>query len=93
MTSVPVMPRIRPSEAKAIVDTNIRKHFQLVPITPDMYVRAVEVCTARGLTGGKVYDALLIECARHANVDRIYTFNLGDFRRLAPDLAELIVAP
>jgi predicted nucleic acid-binding protein len=93
LTSVPVMPRIRPSEAKAIVDTNIRKHFQLVPITPDMYVRAVEVCTARGLTGGKVYDALLIECARHANVDRIYTFNLGDFRRLAPDLAELIVAP
>ena len=50
-------------------------------------------CSERALGGGKVYDALLIECARHSQADRIYTFNLGDFRRLAPDLAERMVAP
>ncbi len=39
------------------------------------------------------YDALLIECARASNADRIYTFNLADFRRLAPDRADRISAP
>jgi predicted nucleic acid-binding protein len=46
------------------------------------------------MSGGlKVYDALLIECARQSQADRIYTFNLQDFRRLAPDLVERLVAP
>jgi len=93
LTSVPVVPRILPSEARDIISVNIRRHFQTIAITPEMYDRAVEVCSERGLGGGKVYDALLIECARHSQADRIYTFNLGDFRRLAPDLAERVVAP
>jgi predicted nucleic acid-binding protein len=93
LTSVPVVPRILPSEAKEIISTNILRHFRLVAMTPEMYERAVEVCAGRGLGGGKVYDALLLECARHSQADRIYTFNLGDFRRLAPDLAGRMAAP
>lgn len=93
LTSVPVMPRILPSEARDIIATNIRRHFQLVAVTTDMYERAVEVCVGRGLGGGKVYDALLLECARHSQAARIYTFNLQDFRRLAPDLSDRMAAP
>ncbi len=93
LTSVPVVPRILPTEAKAIIATNIQRHFQLVAVTTQMYERAVDVCVGRGLGGGKVYDALLIECARHSLADRIYTFNLHDFRRLAPDLTDRIAAP
>ena len=93
LTSAPVVPRILPSEAQSIVSTNIQRHFQLVAVTDVMYGKAMEVCVARGLGGGKVYDALLIECARQSNADWIYTFNLQDFRRLAPDLTARIVAP
>ena len=93
LTSVPVVPRIRPSEAREIISTNIRRHFQLVAITPEMYEQAVDLCAARGLAGGQAYDALLIECARQSQADRIYTFNLGDFRQLAPDLADRMAAP
>jgi predicted nucleic acid-binding protein len=93
LTSVPVVPRILPSEAREIISVNIRRHFQTIAITLEMYERAIEVCSARGLGGGKVCDALLIECARHSQADRIYTFNLVDFRRLAPDLADRIAAP
>jgi hypothetical protein len=53
----------------------------------------MDACVGRGLGGGKVYDALLIECARISRADRIYTFNLRDFRRLAPDLTDRISAP
>jgi len=93
LTSVPLMPRILPSEARAMIVANIQRHFRLVAVTSEMYERAVEVCVGRGLGGGKVYDALLLECARQSNADRIYTFNLQDFRRLAPDLSDRIAAP
>lgn len=93
LTSVPLAPRILPSQARDIVSTNILPHFTAIAITSTMYERAIEVCAARGLGGGKVYDALLLECARQSQADRIYTFNLTDFRKLAPDLAARIAAP
>lgn len=93
LTSVPVVPRILPTEAHVIIATNIQRHFQIVPVTPAMYERALDVCVKRGLGGGKIYDALLIECARQTQSERIYTFNLQDFRRLAPDLIERLAAP
>jgi predicted nucleic acid-binding protein len=93
LTSMPVMPRILPSEARDIVARNFQRHFELVAVEAEMYARAIEACVGRGLGGGKVHDALLIECARASNADRIYTFNLADFRRLAPDLVERISAP
>ncbi len=93
LTSIPVDPRILPAEVRQIIATNIRSYFQLVAVTPDMYDRAVDVCVGLGFGGGKVYDAILLECARHTNADMIYTFNTSDFRRLAPDLADRIAAP
>jgi len=70
LTSAPVMPRILPSEARAIIATNIQRHFKVVAVTPVMYERALDICVGRGLGGGKVYDALLLECARHSQADR-----------------------
>ena len=93
LTAVPVVPRILPTEACAIIATNIKPHFQVVAVTAEMYAQAIDNCVARGLGGGKVYDALLIACARQSQADRIYTFNLHDFRRLAPDLATRLAAP
>ena len=93
LTSVPLMPRIMPSEARSMIAANIQRHFQLVALTSEMYERAVAVCVGCGLGGGKVYDALLLECARSSKAERIYTFNLQDFRRLAPDLAIRMAAP
>jgi hypothetical protein len=37
-----------------------------------------------GWIGAKIYDALLVRCAATCAVERIYTFNLGDFKQLAP---------
>lgn len=93
LTSMPVMPRILPTEAQTLVTRNVLPHFQLVAVTAAMYTRALEVCVGQGVGGGKIYDALLIECARASNAERIYTFNLGDFRLIAPDLANRLTSP
>ena len=93
LTMLPVEPRILPSEAASLIDANVIPFFELVPITAAMYQRAVAACVQHGFAGGKVNDAVLIECARSAWCDRIYTFNSTDFERLAPDLQRVIAAP
>lgn len=92
LTMAPLLPRISPVEAHAMIDNNVRAHFQALTLTPEMYDRALEVCSRKAFSGGKIYDALLLECARRSKPDRIYTFNLRDFR-LLPDLTSLIAAP
>jgi len=68
---------------------------RIVPIalTSNEYIETLKSCAALGLTGGTVYDALHIASARKSSAERIYTWNLRHFRRVAPDLAGRIVEP
>jgi predicted nucleic acid-binding protein len=94
LTRLPVHPRIHPVEAARIVSENILPHFEVVSIGKRDYIEALNTMASGGWTGAKVYDALLLGCAARCAVDRIYTFNLGDFRQLAPaSLQEKICAP
>lgn len=94
LTRLPVRPRIHPVEAARIVTDNILPHFEVVAIGKVDYLEALNTMAAGGWIGAKIYDALLLRCASRCAVDRIYTFNLGDFRQLAPaGLREKICAP
>jgi predicted nucleic acid-binding protein len=94
LTRLPVRPRIHPVEAARIVAENILPHFEVVPIGKEDYLEALNTMASGGWTGAKIYDALLLHCAARCAVERIYTFNLGDFRQLAPaSLQEKICAP
>lgn len=94
LTRLPVQPRIQPVEATRILNENILPHFKDIPLEHEDYLRALDVVGGGGFAGPKIYDVLLLECAARCKVARIYTFNLGDFRRLArPELQALIHAP
>ncbi|HMP73019.1 MAG TPA: PIN domain-containing protein [Kiritimatiellia bacterium] len=93
LTSIPVQPRITPSEASSMIRQNIQASFKLLCPSTATHEKAVEACVSRGLFGGIVYDALLIETARSGAFDRIYTFNIKHYRSLAPDLIDRIAAP
>ena len=93
LTTLPLQPKIVPAEARLIIETNILACFRRVAVTAKMYERAVLRCAELGVPGGVIRNALLLECARAADADRIYTFNVRDFQRLAPGLAARIVAP
>lgn len=83
LTRLPVQPRIHPSEAGRIIRENILRHFTLVPAGETEYLQALTAVQDSGWPGAKVYDALLLACAARSGAERIYTFNLGDFRGLA----------
>jgi len=94
LTRLPVEPRIHPTEASRIVTGNLLPHFTAIPIDQFDYLEALRTVTDGGWAGAKIYDALLLRCASKSDVDRIYTFNLGDFRQLAPsEIVGKICAP
>jgi len=94
LTRLPVRPRIHPVEAARIVTENILPHFAVVSLGTQDYLEALTAIASGGWIGAKIYDALLLRCAARCGAKRIYTFNLGDFKRLAPlGLQEKICAP
>ena len=94
LTRLPVQPRIHPVEAARIVAENILPHFEVVRIGKEDYLEALNTMAGGGWIGAKIYDVLLLRCASTCAAERIYTFNLGDFKQLAPaGLQERICAP
>ena len=83
LTRLPLMPRIHPVEAARIVTENILPHFQVVPISQEDYLDAVNLMSSSGFIGAQIYDALLLRCAAKCRAKRIYTFNLTHFRNMA----------
>ena len=94
LTRLPVQPRIHPVEAARIVTDNIVSHFEVVSLGKEDYLEAMNTMASGGWSGAKIYDVLLLRCAARCAIERIYTFNLGDFKQLASvALQEKICAP
>jgi predicted nucleic acid-binding protein len=93
LTRLPVIPMIHPTEAYRYLTETVVPHCETVTLEEDDYLAILESAAKAGLRGGIVYDALQLRCAEKARCDRIYTFNLTDFVRLAPQLQNKIVSP
>jgi len=84
LTRLPLVPRIHATEATRIITANLLPYLKTVPIEKDDYLHALTIMEQSGWSGAKIYDVLLLLCAGKSGADRIYTFNLRDFRALAP---------
>lgn len=93
LTRLPVQPAIHPSEALRIIEDDILAHLRSLSLGAKEYREVLKEVAETGLTGGVIYDALLLRCAQKRNFYRIYTFNVGHFRRVAPQLEAQICAP
>ena len=92
MTRLPVRPAIAPEQCMLFVD-DVRERCTLAGLTSAEYVATVANAAKAGLAGGKIYDALILACARKAGAEVVYTLNAKDFERIAPDLAGRIQVP
>jgi predicted nucleic acid-binding protein len=84
---------IHPTEAHRYIAESVVGHCEIVSLQKDDYLAMLESAARAGLRGGIVYDALQLHCAEKARCDRIYTFNLADFLRLAPQSQIKILCP
>lgn len=60
-----------------------RERLTLVTLTGAEYYNVIEQASARGITGGAIYDALLAGCALKARAEILYTWNVRHFQRFA----------
>ena len=94
ITRTPFNPRVHPAEAGRFLDENILPYFHVIALSAGDYKAVLRFCTNAGVVGGAVFDALHLHCAEKAGCDRIYTFNVRDFRFLGPPgLTDKIAAP
>jgi predicted nucleic acid-binding protein len=88
----PLPLRMSPSDAAKVV-SHTAQRFKAIGLTASEYVEAVEGLAGSGHSGGMIYDALILACARKSKASRIYTLNQRHFRMIAPDLSSRIVEP
>jgi predicted nucleic acid-binding protein len=93
LSRMPTSPKLTPKDVLAILETNIIPNFALLVLGPADYPQAVRDLAGKGLGGGRIYDLLHLAAARKQTMDRIYTFNDAEWKKLAPDLERLITAP
>jgi predicted nucleic acid-binding protein len=92
VTSMPPGFRVQGRDAMLALETFLKRAVA-ISLAADEYVEALRSCAAVGLTGGAIYDALHVACARKVNAERIFTWNIRHFQRVAPDLAGRIGTP
>ena len=84
LSALPLQRRILPNEARQLIEESILGRVTAVPLTAEDYALALRRVTEGGLPSGAVYDAVHVCCAERISIDRILTYNLGDFERCRP---------
>ncbi|MGA7523855.1 MAG: PIN domain-containing protein [Acidobacteriaceae bacterium] len=84
--------RVPPGLAPLFIE-QVRERCQIIALTPEQYWETIQTAAERHIAGGTIYDALLLACARKAKAGRILTWNLRQFKMIAPDLADRIMTP
>ena len=93
LTTLPVIPRITPGAARRLIHENVETTAKIVSLSSQDYVSAIKNLSDSGLSGGIIYDALIIRAAQKVNVDKILTLNANDFKRVWPESEPRFVVP
>jgi predicted nucleic acid-binding protein len=93
LTTLPLKPRVSPLTAWRLVHDNIETSAKIISLSPSDYKDTIKYMSELGLTGGIIYDALIVKAAQKSGVERFLTFNADDFIRLWPGGESFIYIP
>lgn len=83
LTRLPGAQRLAPAIALEILQKSLQGVSRLLP-APHTQWDVLAGLADRLVTGGAVYDALILESIRQAGITRVLTLNVKHFRRLTP---------
>jgi predicted nucleic acid-binding protein len=72
---------------------SVTERLELISLDVTEYQHAIREAASRGIVGVTIYDALLGRCALKARAMKIYTWNVGHFRMLGPEIAGKVRTP
>jgi len=93
LTTLPIRPRVSPTDARRLIERNVLDTCQIVPLSDADYADVISHLASTGVAGGATYDALILHAATKVEVEEIVTLNERDFRRVYPALSDKISAP
>ncbi len=93
LSTLPVSPRIAPGVARRLIHENIEATASIISLAASDYLATVKRMSELGISGGAVYDALIVKAAQKSGVEQILTLNTGDFKRVWPEGKDHVVAP
>jgi predicted nucleic acid-binding protein len=79
LTRLPSPHRLSPADAGALIQENFVKGAQLVSLPGLVYAALVRRLARDGVSGGRVYDAIIAESARRGRASTLLTFNPRHF--------------
>ena len=84
----------RLSAEQALLSLSVfENRLTIVALEAREYLVAIRRFAAIGITGGTMYDALIAACALRAEVDVLYTWNVGHFMLLGNEVARKVRTP
>ena len=93
LSAYPTRPRISPGMAARLVRENISAVTRVVTLSAADYLAAIGNLAEQSLSGGVMYDALIVRAAQKVDADRLLTLNPRDFLRVWPAGAGIIASP
>jgi len=85
LSTLPLSPRITPILAWRLVHENIETAATLISLSASDYSAVIRRMGERGLSGGIIYDMIVVMAAEKEGVDRLLTLNTRDFIRIWPE--------
>jgi predicted nucleic acid-binding protein len=79
LTRLPAPNRLSPGDASQLIDENFAKSALVVALSAKTYAAVLRKAVAQAVAGGRIYDALIGECARQAGAEALLTFNRRHF--------------
>jgi predicted nucleic acid-binding protein len=90
LTRLPPPKRLPPSRALELLEANFTP-VMLVTLDASEYRDLLRAASTHGIVGGRIYDAIIAECALKANAAVLLTFNATHFLPFAQRGIEIIV--
>ncbi len=91
-TRMPVKPRVLPEQAMLFIE-DVRSRLKIIHLDGAGYAAVLRESAQNRITGGRIYDAIILACARQADAGCVWTLNPADFVQIAPDLSDRIRVP
>jgi predicted nucleic acid-binding protein len=92
LTRLPPPHRLSPADSRALLEANFMSDtVDTVALDAEAYRRLLQSAPERGVAGGRIYDAVIVACARAARVDALLTFNERQLQPLAGGGMKIVV--
>ena len=65
----------------------------IVTLDDEDYLSTLTQTSTTNTAGGIIYDHLIARCALKVHAEILYTWNVGDLSRLAPEIERIVRTP